>query len=132
MAQAAGLRGKDARDFIKRFDLSKWEITAEQQLDLFNLCYAQEEREVLRIINKADVIRLYGRTDWTNLHPKIKQVVIDLKFRGDYTGTIRTHIQTSIARNNLKTFTKLLSDKRLWPSVPQDRFNRRVAFLNEA
>ena len=85
-----------------------------------------------RISGKSDVVLAYGKTDWNKLNANIKDIVIDLKFRGDYTGSARKLIQKSIADNDLSAFKKILKEKANWSNVPQDRFDRRVAFLDKA
>ena len=85
-----------------------------------------------RISGKSDVVLAYGKTDWDKLNSNIKDIVVDLKFRGDYTGSTRKLIQKSIADNDLAAFKKVLKEKTNWSNVPQDRFDRRVTFLDKA
>ena len=80
-------------------------------------------------------MKAYGKTDWNKLNSAIKNVVVDLKFRGDYKSTTRKKIQAAIASNDLKRFTKLMSDRDYWVNkmgVPEDRFKRRKAALEKA
>lgn len=126
-AQGVGLAGALARDFIISNKLV--EITPEQQNKLFQITYDFMESDCIRICNKSDVVEKYGATDWNTLNSKIKDVVIDLRFRGDYTPESRTFIQKFIADNNLDGFTKVMLDKSKWQNVPVDRFNRRVQYL---
>ncbi|HAS8389773.1 TPA: hypothetical protein I7701_24200, partial [Vibrio vulnificus] len=93
---AIGLQGKRAKQFIIDSDLIDYQISVDAQLKLFNISYAFESSEVKRICNKADVVKKYGATDWANLNEKIKEVTVDLKFRGDYTPTAREYLQESI------------------------------------
>jgi hypothetical protein len=72
----------------------------------------------------------YGKTDWNALNSAIKNIVIDLKFRGDYTGVARKNIQKCIAENDLVVFKGQLKDKTKWSNVPQDRFDRRNKYLS--
>ena len=72
--------------------------------------------------------RAYGKTDWNQLNSAIKEVVVDLRYRGDYTPTTRRKIQRAVAANNLQLFTQLMSDESYWMGtikVPKDRFLRR-------
>ena len=71
---------------------------------------------------------IYGKTDWGRLNPKIKKVVVDLRYRGDYKPETRRKIQKAIADNDLQSFKNLMSDKDFWVKkmgVPEDRFKRR-------
>jgi hypothetical protein len=77
----------------------------------------------------------YGKTDWARLNSAIKDVVVDLRYRGDYTSTTRQKIQRAIAANDLKSFTQLMSDENYWLKqikVPRDRFLRRKNALVKA
>ncbi|MEJ3628781.1 hypothetical protein [Vibrio vulnificus] len=126
---AIGLQGKRAKQFIIDSDLIDYQISVDAQLKLFNISYAFESSEVKRICNKADVVKKYGATDWANLNEKIKEVTVDLKFRGDYTPTAREYLQESIANNDLGSFKKIVTNKSLWAKVPVDRFDKRVKYV---
>jgi hypothetical protein len=130
LKNAAGLSGTAAKNFITENDLLDFQITIEQQKLLFKKSYDDESEEVKRICAKDDVVKLYGETKWDALNVAIKDITIDLKFRGDYTTPVRKIIQKSIVGNDLKEFKKLLKNKTNWPNVPQDRFARRAAFLD--
>ena len=129
-AGAAGLSGQKARDYIRNHNLP--EITAEQQKALFAISYAEAEADVRRICEKADVVSKYGKTDWEKLNPAIKDILVDLRFRGDYTPKAREHIQKLIVTSDLKGLAADLSDRSKWSSVPQDRFQRRRDFARKA
>ncbi|EML5216203.1 hypothetical protein V9789_003926 [Vibrio vulnificus] len=126
---AIGLQGKRAKQFIIDSDLIDYQISVDAQLKLLNISYAFESSEVKRICNKADVVKKYGATDWANLNEKIKEVTVDLKFRGDYTPTAREYLQESIANNDLGSFKKIITNKSLWAKVPVDRFDKRVKYV---
>lgn len=131
LSGASGLFGSTAAQFIIDKDLLDFQLSPSQQKALFKISYDEEASEVQRICEKADVEKLYGKTDWANLNSTIKDITIDLKFRGDYTGPARKLIQKSISDNNLEDFKKLLKNRAHWALVPQDRFDRRVAFLDK-
>jgi hypothetical protein len=78
------------------------------------------------------VEKLYGECDWDKLDSTIKQVAVDLKFRGDYTGSTRKFVQKPIADNDFDAFKKVLVDESNWSKVPKDRFRRRKEFINKA
>ena len=129
---SAGLFGEAASQFIIDNDLLDFQISADAQKSLFKISYDHESAEVKRICEKADVVLAYGKTDWTKLNSSIKDITIDLKFRGDYTGASRKNIQKTIADNDLEAFKKVMLDKTKWPNVPEDRFNRRKKYLENA
>jgi len=131
LSLSAGLSGNTAKAFIKTHKLENFEITQQQQVNLFNISYKEEESETKRLCTKSDVIAKYGKCDWSKLDSAIKEILVDLKFRGDYTGITRKFIQKSVVNNDTKGFLKVLSDRSKWISqrVPGDRFQRRINFF---
>lgn len=130
LKQASGLFGASAKQYVIDSDLIDFEISPDTQKKLFGISYENESKEVKRICEKKDVVLAYGKTDWSKLHSAIKDLTIDLKFRGDYTGKTRKYIQSAIVGNDLAAFKKALKDRAKWPGVPKDRFDRRVRFLD--
>lgn len=49
-----------------------------------------------------------------NLHPALKEMVIDLRYRGDYDGETRKVVQLHLVNNDLDGFFKALSDESFW------------------
>jgi hypothetical protein len=132
ISKGAGLRGKAAKRFVVDNRLEDFEITPAAQKRLFEIAYDAEAAEAKRIATKEDVRAKYGATDWGKLDPAIQEILVDLKFRGDYTPAARTRIQKYVAANDLESFAKQLADETLWAKVPPDRFKRRKKFLEEA
>lgn len=125
LAGAAGLSGDEAKAFVTEHGLEGFEISAEVQLRLFELEYQRQLADTRRLATKADVARIYGETDWNGLHPAISEVLVDLRFRGDYTPACRRFLQTHVARNDLAGFAAEIANRERWPGVPDDRFERR-------
>lgn len=132
VSQAAGLTGDRAEEFVEENDLEDFEISQPAQVRLFEIEYRRQEADARRLATKADVTRAYGSTDWDTLNAFIKEVVVDLRFRGDYTPTSRKFLQAHIAANDLNGFAGEIADRGRWPSVPQDRFDRRRRFCEQA
>lgn len=132
LKKAENLFGSTAEQFVIDNDLLDYQVTPEQQLKLFKISYEAESKEVKRICGKKDVVNLYGKTEWDTLNSYIKDLTIDLKFRGDYTPRARKIIQKSIADNDLATFKKVIKDKKNWSNVPKDRFDRRSNYIDKA
>lgn len=130
LARASGLSGRGAEDFIVDNDLLDFQVTPEQQKAIFNVSYDGEAAEVQRICAKQDVVKLYGETDWDSLDAIIRDVTVDLKFRGDYTGASRRFLQKTIADNDLNKFSGYIRDASRWSDVPPDRFQRRALFVS--
>ena len=135
LAQARGLKGKQARDFIAAKGLGEIEVTAKQQNALFVLTYQELEGDVVRICGKADVVAKYGALSWDALHPAIRDLLVDLRYRGDYTGATREKVQPPAVKNDLAAFRRALSTEDYWVGqrgVPKDRFRRRRDYLQRA
>ena len=129
LAGAAKLSGPLARQFIIDNDLAEFEISIETQEKLFRISYGEMTVDVLRICNKLDCVKLYGKVDWNELNDVIKDVIVDLRYRGDYTPKSRKLIQKMVAENDIEQFILILSERELWAQVPEERFNRRVDIL---
>ncbi|KZN59749.1 hypothetical protein [Pseudoalteromonas luteoviolacea] len=132
LSTAAGLFGDTARKFIEKHGLQEFEVSHQEQINLFEKTYLDMERDVKRICDKADCVEAYGAVHWENLNQKIKDILIDLRYRGDYTPTTRRRIQRYVAQNDLASFCKEMSDKELWNKVPRERFKQRLAYLLES
>jgi hypothetical protein len=142
-AGAAGITGTAARDWLRSNGAGLPEITLEQQEALFGIAYGQLAGDVERI--SGNYARTMGeRTgrgrdefeiDFARLHPAIRDVLVDLRYRGDYTPTTRQRVQPPAIANDLRALYDVMRDRAYWMEqrgVPEDRFNRRVRFLEAA
>ncbi|HYJ31122.1 MAG TPA: hypothetical protein VEW25_12370 [Allosphingosinicella sp.] len=129
---AAGLAGAAAKSFIAAKGLSNFSISQETQVKLFEISYKEEEAEVKRISAKPDCVAAFGKVDWDKAHPAIRDILVDLKFRGDYTPASRKLVQKLLAANDLAGLKKAMASRANWSAVPDDRFKRRNAFLATA
>ncbi|WP_246104022.1 hypothetical protein [Yersinia kristensenii] len=127
---AASTRLNSANDEIRTYN-----VTRKQQYNLFILAYQRLEDDVKRISQKPETIRAYhsnpnatAEQAWADIPDKIKEILADLRYRGDYTPGIRTHIQRLAYSGDITAFGGILSDRTYWTNVPQDRFNRRVSY----
>ncbi|MNQ66268.1 hypothetical protein D3C85_807570 [compost metagenome] len=128
-----GLKRNDASDYLNNAstEIRSLQITRKQQHDLFLFVYGFMEDDVIRICNKRDVVETFGTTDWEMLHPKIKDILVDLRYRGDYTPSIRSEIQEHVVNNDLARFSSAVKNRPIWPSnLPNDRFMKRSTFLD--
>ncbi len=132
LKKVAGLRGVRAERFVIDNDLLDYQITHPMQQALFKISFGYEEKQAKRLANNTDNTQLYGKTDWAKLNPYIKDLVVDLKYRGDYKKSSWNFIQQSVANNDIATFKKLIQDKSKWPNVPLDRFKRRSDYISKA
>ncbi|WP_317694766.1 hypothetical protein [Serratia sp. UGAL515B_01] len=65
---------------------------------------------------------------WDAIPDKIKEILIDLRYRGDYSSRTRKYIQRPAYSGDLQSFGRVIADRSIWLSVPDDRFKRRVEF----
>lgn len=131
-AKSAGLSGAAGKAFIVQNNLSTFEISPGQQKLLFALTYQQMVSDVLRICQKPDLVKRYGVTDWAALPAKVRDLVVDLRYRGDYTPSSRERLQPLLVANNSGGIRQLMADEAYWcgpEKVPQDRFRRRRDYL---
>jgi hypothetical protein len=132
LGACGGYSGKKAKNFMAEKNLSELEISPAQQKALFTVTYKEIEGDVLRICNKVDVVAKYGETHWDELDPVIRDIVIDLRYRGDYTGTTRKLIQPILVENNRSKLKTLMAKEDFWLdriNVPKDRFKRRKNYV---
>ena len=127
ISQAAGMKGERAEEFLAENELEDFEITPRAQLKLFEIEYKRQAADARRLATKADVTRAYGKTNWDRLHPVIREVLVDLRFRGDYTPSCRKFLQAHVANNDVEAFVREVTNPQRWPNVPSDRFGRRKA-----
>lgn len=139
-APAAGKQGKDAKAWLDENGKTLPEITQEQQKKLFYIAYDRLAGDVARISTqyaKTVSERDGGKREdfeinWDTLHPAIRDILVDLRYRGDYTPTTRKFVQPLAIANDLAGMAKVMADRSRWSNVPKDRFERRAAFMQEA
>lgn len=130
LADGAGLKGTDARDFIADHDLP--EISQGAQKALFDTTYAWYVADVTRISQSSAVTSVYGEVDFASLDPAILDLVVDLRYRGDYTRTTRQLVQPLMVTNDLEGMAQLMGKRGQWLGVPEDRFQRRKVWMEES
>ncbi len=131
-ARAAGLKGARAKAFL-RANKDLPEITPAQQKVLFDIVYGELAADVERI--SGNYAKSAGRrsgnpedfeVDWDNLDPVLRDLVVDLRYRGDYTPATRKKVQPLLIDNDVEGMKKLMADRDFWKGVPNDRFERRM------
>ena len=129
LGKASGKQGTAAKQFIIDNDLLDFKITPLVQKGLFEISYIEESDKVHHLCTRKDVVDKYGECDWDKMNQKIKEILIDLKFRGDYTSDSRGYVQEAAADDDLKVFRSVMSDRTKWVKVPQARFESRKKYL---
>jgi hypothetical protein len=129
----SGFVGRRAKQLLASGSYDSLEITPEAQCRLFLTTYEELAGDVIRICNKEDVIHKYGATDWDGLDPLIRDIVVDLRYRGDYTPATRKRVQPLLVENSLSKLSRLMADEDYWRgtcNVPADRFRRRRNYVS--
>lgn len=122
----AGLRGVSARQYISRSQ--PVEISPAQQQALFMMTYDMMEGDVRRILQKPDTIQAYGLIEWDTLNPGLRELLVDLRYRGDYTSETRALLHPLLFISDSQGIRTLMSDSSYWVNgrgVPQNRFEMR-------
>lgn len=131
-AAAAGKTGRAAKAWLAKNRSSLPEITPEQQEKLFEATYAEMAKDVQRISNDDDAVRKYGELDLEDMPEAMRDLVVDLRYRGDYTPKSRALLQEDLAQGDLIGATDTMSKRKNWRGVPEERFERRKKYLQEA
>lgn len=125
---SAGLKGDEAKNYILENDLKDYELTAEQEIALFEISYKEILDDVRRICNKKATIKAYGFLDIDKCHELYRDIIVDLRFRGDYIPRTRRIIQRLAVKNKKSKFIEAMANRENWENVPRDRFERRKRY----
>ena len=134
LSNAAGMRGRTAERFVQQRRGDSPILTPIQQQRLFEIVTTFETvSDIKRILSKPDLIRLYGAVNWESLPREIQEVLFDLRYRGDYTPTVRARIQPMLSSSNRAGVAEVLLDTDFWraQNVPEDRIFRRQEYARE-
>jgi hypothetical protein len=132
LSACAGYQGRAAKAYVAEQNLAGVSITAQAQYHLFLSTYQELAGDVIRICEKSDVIAKYGATAWDGLAPVLRDMVIDLRYRGDYTPATRGKVQPILVLNDPGKLQRLMADESYWRvvcNVPRDRFERRKNYF---
>lgn len=116
-----GLRGKQADDFVKRNRNRIGEITEQQQVNLFNSTYPVYERRAEAVYN-AKTVHIEGRAAWKDLHPAIRDVLVDVVYQG-YKGVTT---MPAAAKNDIDYFIQFIKSSGL---ITDEKNRNRIGHL---
>ncbi|MBT0124579.1 hypothetical protein HAS15_24730 [Vibrio campbellii] len=148
LQEGAGKTKQAAYEHYKQLDarVAKEEqvLTRKQQHFLFLEIYPKYEKETERLLTKKDVKQAYGSVDWSKLSNNVKDVLIDITYRGDNTsssdkrGSTRKWFVPALVKDQSSNlsgkeshFFKVIADKK-WITlygVDQNRFELRKSHL---
>ena len=134
LAGAAGLRGERARNFVGGALSSSPVLSLRAQRRLFETITTPEViSDIQRILAKPDLRAKYGPISWDALSPMAREVVFDLRYRGDYTPETRTRVQPLLVAQDDAGLLALLEDRAYWLAlkVPITRIDARIERATE-
>ncbi|XOZ32990.1 hypothetical protein ACMDCT_12305 [Halomonadaceae bacterium KBTZ08] len=131
ISHGAGKSGGKARQVIIDQDLLDFEISPKGQLQLFEQVYGEYVERAKRLSLTNRYAKKYKKTEWGSLNPKIKNVLVDLTYRGDYRPDTMKFLQKHVSNNDFSKFKIELEKRGNWSNVPENRFQARVSYLNE-
>lgn len=104
-AKGAGLRGDEARQFVKDNKATLGTIPRESQYKLFNAIYPEYSQAAESNYNRA-TSKLDQATPWNDLHPAVKDVAVDFVYQQGslYKSQVQTIIKNDI--NALQEYIK--------------------------
>lgn len=121
--------------------IRKQTITRKQQHQLFLYTYRLMEADVKRICIANVTLKKYfpamvnqGEEAWNAIEQEIKDLMIDLRYRGDYKPATREKIQELCYKNDFTSLKQAMQDEAFWVlihKVPPDRFNKRKEYVND-
>jgi len=125
---AAGLRGEAAAQFVRMRMVESPVLTIPTQRTLFEEITSRETvADIQRIMTKPDVVAKYGSVAWEELSDYAREVVFDLRYRGDYTPTTREALQPLLVSGDDEGLKDLMNDTAYWTrcKVPAQRIRDR-------
>jgi hypothetical protein len=132
---AAGLRGPSAARFVQMKMVESPVLSIQAQRRLFeDITTPETIADIRRILEKPDVASTYGYISWSDLSGYAREVLFDLRYRGDYTPHTRERIQPLVVARDDEGLRSLMSDTTYWTpfKVPPDRIRARANIrLNE-
>lgn len=81
ISRGHGLKGEDAKNFVKENKSTIGYITTDQQARLFNLIYPEYVRRTIQNYQKWTAQEPSAEA-WENLHPSIKDILVDFVYQG--------------------------------------------------
>ncbi len=140
-AEAVGLSEGAARDYIKNHDLCEISLVEQKKLFIKDYEFFVEHTEYL--CNKEDAAAKYGTVNWKTLNPAIKDIIIDLRYQGQFVEDTKIFLQKYVVANDLIGFRNAFQIRSNWPryliiSKGKDngmwngRFRERIKYLNAA
>lgn len=134
LSRAAKQRGGHAGLFVAKYNKFAPTISLEVQKNLFEKVTTPEMiNDIKRIFSKPDTVKAYGEASWDSLSQVAKELVFDLRYRGDYTPTTRKVLQPLLVNQDYSGLREAINDTDYWRRlrVPPERIAQRQALARE-
>lgn len=119
LAEGSKLTGEEAKAFVNKAEIKAIIISEEAQKKLFEIVYPLYYKKARVICEKAHLEKVsYGKCKWVNMDNKVKELIADLIYRGDYSKASREKIQQALVAGDPAKIKEAL-DKL--SNVPLDR-----------
>ena len=127
----SGLSAVNAKAVAEKSTILKDLVLSQTEVDkLYEITYAHEQSEAQRLCTKSDVTKKYGNCNWQTMPPQLQELIVDLKYRGDYHPTMRSKIQSFIVKRDYKALAAYFNNIQNRGKIPVDRWNKRKVLAN--
>lgn len=124
LALGAGLKGRQADDFVRKNKDNIGEITESEQKQLFENIYKEYSDLAESFYNKAKNNRkLVNAISWGKLNPVLKDVFIDMRYQGVLDG----EMVRAFASNNKDDVIKLIQNTQILNEYERNR--NRIKYI---
>jgi hypothetical protein len=128
-SHSAGLQGAAAQAFVARHRDRSPTISIEAQQRIFSeVIRPAIIADIQRILAKPDTIRAYGALSWNALPPAARELLFDLRYRGDYTPATRRLLHPALLSGDFQRVAQIMQDRAMWRGfgVPEGRIDTRI------
>ena len=111
LSGGVGLVGQASKLFVQKEEINQIVITELAQVKLFKVVYTEKYNYAKKMCMKKGVQDKYGKCDWNSFPKELVELIVDLTYRGDYTGgdiNTRRYLQPPIVNKDWEALKKAL------------------------
>ncbi|EJM7150458.1 peptidoglycan-binding protein [Vibrio parahaemolyticus] len=107
-------------------------LTRKQQHLMFNAVYDFMEEKTRILLTKPDVQKVYGDVGWNELPLKVKDLLIDLTYRGDNHGRSRkVFVPALVLDKGFNDYSNFRNAMNELDNIPPERMKLRLKWLDQ-
>lgn len=135
LAQCTGLTGPSAGNWVTSNGNAVEKLTNDMSMAIFTYVYPTY------VARTKGIVKAWGG-DWDAYPQKMKEVLVDLTYRGDLAGKHQAHLSPSIKSADYRAFRTAIHDHKYWQDhtnlnnmkdgSPNGRITARSAWLPES